>query len=164
MNKRQREYWLMRKSINRKLFCICCGKPLQWYQEPIAIVEHKDNDPTNNTDENIHIYCRGCNQLKNPRKAKKRITEKMHITSMEQTQSQAINTRVENPWRAWTIGKIDLYAPDGFPVEHAIYGGAELFKCSPATIDRYYLPKLTSINGRFYIEDTNIFRKKSKFD
>ncbi len=62
---------VMRKKLYQLLvsrdgeYCRCCGA-LQY--ECQLVVDHKDNDNSNNDPENLQLLCRKCNYLKNPRR------------------------------------------------------------------------------------------------
>ena len=132
-------------------FCceICIGSVFR-RMEPKAIIDHRDNNPSNNDPENHQILCRSCNRKKNP---------KRHRARSIHTQSEKTNARAEKPWRLWVINKI-MYEPDGFPVDEAIFSGAEIFNVSPETIDRRWLPKLTSTAGLYTEDNGKLYHKR----
>lgn len=157
MNRKQREDWLRKKSIGGKLFCLNCGIKVHWYKKPKAIVEHKDNNSTNNADSNIQIFCASCNSLKNPRgKSTKSST---YQPPRRMTQSEATNQRSEEPWLKWLKGRIKFYGKEGYEIEEAVNSGGFHFKISVDTIRYRYLPKYTSRAGPFKVIGDNLFFK-----
>jgi len=61
----------MRKKLYRIVaerdeeYCRCCGK---LPNEAQLVLDHKDNNNSNNYHENLQLLCRSCNYLKNPRR------------------------------------------------------------------------------------------------
>lgn len=160
-NDRQRDFWLKKKAIGDQWFCKGCGKEVYQDKEPKAQVDHIDNDSSNNNSKNIQVLCRSCNRIKNP--------SKPHEPEKVVTQSESTNMRVEEGWRIWVSNKVLNSNGEGYPVEEAINSGAELFQCSPETIDRRYIKKITSEAGKFEEEKGRLYFKteerfKEKFN
>lgn len=156
MNKKQREYWLRKKSHFGQLFCIKCTTRLYWYDNPKAIVEHIDNNSSNNHPSNIQIYCSSCNSKKNPRGKSK---SQSYIPPKRMTQSEAVNQRAEKPWYEWVKSKIKFYDPDGFSIDEAISSGAFLFDVSVDTIRYRWLDKFTSSASPIKVVHGTLFFK-----
>jgi len=156
-NDRQREFWLKKKAIGDQWFCEGCGKEVYYNIEPKAIVDHIDNDESHNLSINIQILCRSCNRIKNP--------SKTFEPAKVLTQSESTNLRVEDAWRIWVSDKVLNSNGEGYPVEDAINAGAELFDCSPETIERRYMKKITSSAGKFEEEKGRLYYKtKQRFE
>jgi len=160
MNKRQREFWLRKKTIGKYLFCKGCCINLNWYKDPQALVDHKDNIPTNNTDENIQILCRSCNHNKNSRgKAKSKKQKPKPNNPLQQlTRSEATNLRAEPQFREWVVNSVKSCGLDGFEIEDAINSGAEMFSVSIATTPKW-LAKMTSPAGKLRVIGACLFTK-----
>ena len=151
MNSRNRHKILNRYSSGEVFVCSICYTAIYRSMEPKAIIDHKDNFNENNKTNNLQIICRSCNRKKNPKRYKpKRI----------QTQSEATNQRSEKPWRAWIITQVHN-AKTGYSVDEAIHSGAELFGISPETIERRYLPKITSKAGPLLVDNELLYAKPS---
>lgn len=130
-------------------FCVGCGLTPEQTNEKKLLINHVDNNNSNNMIENLQFLCRTCNRIKNPSRTYKPAAIK--------TQGEITNLRVEENWRAWVMDKV--LKNSGYFVDEIIYSGAELFACSPETISRRYLPKLTSALGLFIIRDGVLYLK-----
>lgn len=150
-NERQRNFWLIKKAVGDQWFCKGCGKEVFKDKEPKALIDHIDNDSSNNLSINIQVLCRSCNKIKNPNKS----FEPRKI----QTQSEFTNLRVEDAWRNWVADKVLTSNGEGFPIDDIINAGAELFDCSPETIERRYMKKITSSAGKFEEENGRLYYK-----
>jgi len=156
MNRKQRVYWFNYFAIGGKNWCKGCGHQVFLDSDDNkikrkAIVEHKNNDSRCNQPWNIQIFCYTCNKIKNP-------STKFEPRKVL-TQSEATNKRVETKWRDWLIQKILNCGPEGLALDEAIFSGAELFECSPETIERRYLPKMLSNSGQLKLIDNMLFIK-----
>ena len=170
-SKHQRDYWIPKVAKDQHgKYCRGCGisKHSKGFKnkkgEPRKFtglrLDKINNDGNHNIKENVstdfQLLCISCNRIKNPHRA--------FQPSKTTTQSEATNQRAEPAWREWIKSKVELYEkeePPGFPIEHAIYGGAELVDISPDTIERRYLPKITSIAGLYTIKNNRIIKKSS---
>ena len=150
MNSRARNKILDKYSKGELFVCELCVRNVYRNIEPKAIVDHRDNNPQNNDPENHQILCRSCNRKKNP---------KRHRARSIHTQSEKTNARAEGPWRDWVINKIMHEPGGGYPIDEAIFSGAELFNVSPDTIDRRWLPKLTSTAGKYTEDQGKLYHK-----
>lgn len=125
-------------------------------------VDKINNDGNHNIKDtkltDFQLLCPACNKSKDPHKSFRKIKSK----SAAMTPSEKTNQRAEYPWRDWIEKEVHTAEQNGqgFQVEDAINGGAELFKISVERIERNYLPKITSINGRFLIKNDMIYSKK----
>ncbi len=129
-------------------FCAGCGITPEQTNEKKLLINHIDNNNLNNMIKNLQFLCRACNRIKNPNRTGKPAANKT---------SEITNLRVEENWRAWVMDKV--LKNSGYFVDEIIYSGAELFSCSPETIRRRYLPKLTSTMGLFIIHDGVLYLK-----
>jgi len=143
------------------------------------ILDHVDNDPTNNNPSNWQALCRSCNTLKDPRsegKRGKRVRDRLadsHNLNYSERGSRDERERVgegkktdslefekgvvcESKYRGWLVGRVLDY---GFvPYRDSIDGGAEIAGCSQQAVERY-LRKLCSIAGPLSIEGVGINRR-----
>lgn len=147
-NRAQRNRYLDKFSKGEVFICRCCTKTIYRNVEPKAIVEHIDNNSENNHFSNHQIYCRSCNIRKNP---------KQHKPKKVTTQSEKTNQRAEPAWRNWILNHAATSGEDGYSVNDAIFAGAELFDISPETIERRYLPKITSSSGKLLEHEGKLF-------
>ena len=136
MNKRTRDrlYPIIAKRDGE--YCKCCGK---LPSEGQLIIDHKDNDNSNNTLTNLQLLCRSCNYLKNPRKE----PLDMCVKSDEDS-SLTINRKKEPMFHEYVRERISI---DGAPIlTDLINSGAQKIGVSPVTIRRY-LDKMLSEEG-----------------
>lgn len=163
LNKRQHDYWADQiTSKQGGYFCYWCGvRPLTLQKhgkDPNLLIDHEDNNQNHNVLENLWWICRGCNRRKNP--------HKQHEPKRVLTQSESTNKK-EKPWRSWVM---EFVMDEGsFTTDEATYSGAEVFDVSPDTIDRRWLPKITSaagplieIENKLYIRDEETELEKMK--
>ncbi len=61
-------------------YCKCCGV-LSTEQQ--LVIDHKDNDNSNNGLLNLQLLCRTCNYLKNPRQPLDNVSECLNVHETE---------------------------------------------------------------------------------
>lgn len=130
------------------LRCKMCGQfgTLNPKSRRRLIVDHIDNNPTNNSISNLQLLCRKHNYLKNPRLAERR--ETTITTTVPQTDEMEKSKICEPQFRTWIMER--MRKEQHVTKDDAVNAGAEFAACSPVTVVRY-LSKLTSSVGPFYI-------------
>ena len=119
----------------------------------VLVIDHRDNDNSNNVLSNLQLLCRSCNNKKNPRGPGKKQSP-MYVRGDEYqpprrpTPELEKNERCEPVFRRWLeekilqLGKMELH--------DTISSGAEKAGCSPPTANRY-LQKMCSSEGKFEV-------------
>ena len=123
-------------------YCKLCGA---LPHERQLILEHRDNDNTNNNLENLQIMCRPCNYRKNPRKSKRpeNLCENTSNSTPKLTELD-INRTKEPQFKKFVAKRVNSH---GYAVEKdLINAGAESIGVSPVTTKRY-LDKMCSSTG-----------------
>ena len=127
-------------------FCRCCGM-LSF--EAQLVIDHKDNNNSNNSLENIQLLCRKCNYLKNPRKGP--VDNCVSVIVLDGTVTEVqINRRKEPLFRNFVLHLLNEH--DEVPQNEIINSGAEEVGISQETARRY-LNKMCS--GRGILEKVN---------
>jgi len=116
--------------------------------EKELIIDHKDNNNSNNHPSNLQFLCRSCNYIKNPRLAER---EPLDVCggvcdSLDRETEITINREKEPKFRKYV--ELIVGEEKQVPQQDLINGGAEYCGCSPKTTRRY-LEKLTSSEGRY---------------
>ena len=134
---------LYRKIVERDCeFCRCCGA---FHHECFLVIDHRDNDNSNNFMDNLQLLCRKCNYMKNPRPVDKCVSEnkegKGAKTELEQNQ--------KNEWqfREYAYGRVE--EREEVPEKELLIDAAEVIGNSQVSNKRY-LDKMCSIEGPFY--------------
>jgi len=132
------------------------------------IIDHKDNDNSNNNLDNLQFLCRSCNYKKDSRKS----IDMCVRTSppISSTSSLSINRKKEPLFMQFVFE--DLDGRKGKEVSdptfnYLVYSGAQKLEISPVTTARY-LKKMISSSGpldkheeRFGSKETWVFYKQS---
>jgi hypothetical protein len=134
--------------------CSICGKDLP---ENKLVVDHKDNDFTNNNADNIQLASQSCNIKKNPPYSGKRdidfacVRESVSTDEAPKPRSAEMdrNMKSEPKFRDWIIKEMKKYFR--MDLNDVIDSGAEYAGVSVDTIRDRYLKKLTSRLGPFRI-------------
>lgn len=121
-------------------FCRGCGKLPTETKEGFLLIDHKDNNNSNNDIENLQLLCRRCNYLKNPRS--KSLPERPQSAEMKKGE------RMERYFRNWLFGVVTQNHK--WLLEDVIDAGAEKTGGSTETIKRY-LRKCVSSEGMYEI-------------
>ncbi len=120
--------------------CRCCGL---LPSEGQLVVDHKDNDNSNNSRENLQLLCRKCNYLKNPRRPFD-LCERKEESGDE---SELQNSKKNEPlFRDYVFSRLNEDSRKAIPEKEITYGGAEYVGNSPITCQRY-LFKMCSSEG-----------------
>ena len=110
-------------------------------KERQLVIDHKDNDNSNNNRDNRQFLCRPCNYQKNPR----RPVDECVSESEAHDKSELQTSRQKEPlFRKFVYQEINEYGLT--PFEDLIYSGAEAIGISSVTATRY-LKKMTSSAG-----------------
>ncbi|MGY5149571.1 MAG: HNH endonuclease [Candidatus Nitrosopumilus sp. bin_68KS] len=117
-------------------YCKMCGK-LPW--EGQLVIDHRDNDNSNNSPENLQLLCRSCNYIKNPR------DEPLDMCVSSSNESIKINKSKEPKFREFVYTNIDENGSIDY--EDAVYSGSEIVGVSPETAKRY-IRKMCSKVGK----------------
>lgn len=118
-------------------FCKRCGVTAKERQ---LVIDHKDNDNSNNSRENRQFLCRPCNYFKNPR----RPVVECVSESEAHDQSELQTSRQKEPFfRKFVCHVINEQGPT--PEEDLIYSGAESVGISPVTASRYLKNMCSSV-------------------
>jgi len=120
-------------------YCRCCGA-LSWERQ--LIVDHKDNNNSNNSRENLQLLCRKCNYLKNPRKPP--LDECVSSNEPPANTSIKINRNKEPLFRNFV--KMELNDNGSRRLKALTIEGAEYAEISPVTAKRY-MEKILSNEG-----------------
>jgi len=127
-------------------YCKCCGK-LAW-ERPL-VIDHKDNNNSNNSPENHQFLCRSCNYLKNPRRPVDMCVRTSPPISPDS--SLAINKRSEPEFRKFVYEELNNLNGDdkkyGIETTSLINAGAEKVEVCIVTAGRY-LDKMCSSSGK----------------
>jgi len=121
-------------------YCKCCGL---LPSEGQLIVDHKDNDNSNNARENLQLLCRRCNYLKNPRRPVDMCEREKEYEDETELQN---NKKNEPLFRKYVFCRLNENDGKPIPEKDLCYGGAEHIENSPITCQRY-LFKMCSVEG-----------------
>ncbi len=123
-------------------YCFICGEP---GDEKTLVIDHADNDNSNNDPSNLHLVCRAINAAKNPRKSVRRIQssvgekerETLIAIDCDQPQSAEFRKNLESEpaFRRWLF--IEIWRKREIDYEDALDCGAAVARCSQQTIIRY---------------------------
>ena len=132
------------------------------------VVDHIDNNNSNNHPENVQLLCRRCNYKKNPRISEREpldncesVCPPIHYISFIHHENEIERSKKKEPlFRKYVIEKIESNLE--WEVEDLINSGAEKTGISTITAERY-LKKMCSSEGSYTIvsrANTDYVRKK----
>lgn len=121
-------------------FCKCCGK---LSHEGQLVIDHRDNNPKNNSPKNLQLLCRTCNFQKNQRPVYLSVSERIEVNHDTELET---NRKKEPLFKQYVAHQIN--ERDKVPLKELVYSGAEIHNLSPITIERY-LGKLVSPAGLY---------------
>ena len=163
LNSRQRQglYNLLLARVGGEI-CQLCGRTrvqlIKAGLSPNLVIDHKNNNNSDNRLSNLQFLCHSCN------------TKKNHPTLEEpqqrvMTPEMALGRSYEKRFRRWVSGLIQT--PDNHGIlayDFLVHSGAEQIGCSPETIKRY-LKKMTSQAGAYeWLERGELYIKlKDRF-
>ena len=140
MNSRTRDYVYPIIAKRDGEFCRGCMKLASETVEKFLLIDHKDNNNSNNHLDNLQLLCRKCNYLKNPRS--KQVQERSATPEMKKGE------RMERYFRNWLFGLIT--ENHKWLLEDIIDSGAEITEGSTETIKRY-IRKCVSTEGMYEV-------------
>ena len=140
--KRKKVYSYLKNTFGA--FCRGC-RALESERE--LVIDHKDNNNSNNNPSNWQLLCRSCNYIKNPRLVERPLDVcGGRCDSFDRETEITINREKEPKFREYV--ELRITEEEQVPQQDLINGGAEMFECSQKTTRRY-LEKLTSSEGRY---------------
>jgi len=116
-------------------YCRCCGVLADERQ---LVVDHRDNNNSNNDPDNLQLLCRSCNYLKNPRKLERPVDMCVSYGG-SQDMSEIETSRRKKPEFKKFVAKW-VNEEGEVPEEELINSGAERLDLSPITTKRYLYP------------------------
>lgn len=119
-------------------FCKMCGVS---GQERQLVIDHIDNDNSNNELSNLQLLCRPCNYRKNPRPVDVCEREKEQPEPLSEIE---INRTKEPQFKTYLAQRIN--EAETVPEHDIVYSSAEVCGVSPTTTKRYLL-KCCSTEG-----------------
>lgn len=140
-------------------YCRCCGA---LPHEHLLVIDHRDNNNSNNSSENLQLLCKSCNYRKNPRPVDKCVREKENEnqSTSELEQSQ----KMEPQFRKYIIGRIEEQGE--VSEKKIIVEAAEAIGNSQVSNKRY-LEKMCSVEGPCYrkkVGDTVMVRLRQELN
>jgi hypothetical protein len=148
MNSRTRKLWYPIVVRRDGEMCKNCKVPAT---EKQLVIDHKNNNNSDNRLENLQLLCRKCNYLKNPRNVS---VDNLCVSVCEEERplppEMIENRRMEPRFRQWMIQKVTRGG--NIRYEEALNAGAEHTGASTETIKRY-LRKMTSSEGMYEIRN-----------
>jgi len=119
-------------------YCRCCGN---LPTEGQLVIDHRDNNNENNSQDNLQLLCRRCNYLKNPRRPVDMCVSEEE--SPDQSEMEVSRTK-EPSFRKFVCHQIS--EEKSIPEQELINSGSEYSGISPVTAKRY-LNKMCSKVG-----------------
>ena len=115
--------------------CRCCGA---LESERQLIIDHRDNNNSNNNPDNLQLLCRSCNYLKNPR-GSERPVDMCVSHGWSRDLSEIEISRTKKPKFKKFVAKW-VNEEREVPEEDLIYSGSESLDICPITDYRYLRP------------------------
>jgi hypothetical protein len=141
----------MNGNVRKKMYVIIskrdgehCNFCRKLSSEGQLVIDHKDNDNSNNSIENYQLLCRGCNYRKNPRRPVD-ICVSENVSEINEIQ---INRTKEPQFKKMLAQLINEYSI--YPINDLKNSIAEKLDLSPVTVKRY-LDKVCSSQGIYEI-------------
>lgn len=123
--------------------CSFCGRWVSRDRKQ-TLIDHKDNEPSNNKSENLQLIHRRCNYLKNPR-GKKPLEREQQPGDDDQVSGELRKNRLAEPaFTKWLLDYVRTNGPK--EKETLINAGAFVANISTITATRY-MRKLSSLEG-----------------
>lgn len=153
MNGRDRDRFYPQVSKRDGEICKGCGKLPSETKEGFLLIDHRDNNNSNNDLDNLQLLCRRCNYLKNPR-GQRELSERAATPEMKKGE------RMERFFRSWLFGIVTTNHK--WLLEDVIDAGAEKTGGSTETIKRY-IRKCVSSEGIYEIVEGQLGREFIQF-
>ena len=119
-------------------FCRSCGHSDEEYQ---LVIDHIDNDNTNNSCNNLQLLCRRCNYLKNPRRP-----DDLCVSDERDPAHPIMRVKNDKEHQFREFIKEEITEKQSIPYRDLLNAGAEYMDISPVTAKRY-LDKMCSSVG-----------------
>jgi len=148
MNSRTRQISYEYLKLRDGEYCRICGVS---DENKLLIVDHIDNDNSNNTPKNLQLLCRRCNYNKNPRQVKAEPLDNVGVYTkprLDISMEIRINREKEPLFREYVVTRVNTQGI--CDKNDLINGGAEKVGLSPKTTYKY-LRKMCSSEGQFQI-------------
>jgi hypothetical protein len=127
------------------------------------VIDHADNDNSNNTLGNLHLICRSTNAVKNPRGSSRKIQSSMSMKTAEEmlrleaAQASSAeflkNMQAEPDFKHWLFSEI--WRKARLPLNDVLDCGAAIARCSQATVNRYLKKECSRVRLYQIIEETD---------
>lgn len=124
-------------------YCRGCGK---LPHERQLVIDHRDNNNSNNSHTNLQLLCKSCNYLKNPKGESFDLCVSNNIEEKLEESCISKNKRTEPAFREFILSQIDNVNWYSIKWDDAVNWGAEKIGISTVTAERY-LKKMTSRFG-----------------
>jgi len=113
-------------------YCRCCGVLADERQ---LVVDHRDNNNSNNDPDNLQLLCRSCNYLKNPRGSERPVDVCVSYGGSQDLSEIEISRTKKPQFRRYVATRVNEERE--ITEEDLIYSGAESLDISPVTAQRY---------------------------
>lgn len=135
------------------------------------VIDHADNDNSNNDLANLHLMCQSMNALKNPRGRDRKkmssvcvsVCEELSRIESAQPSSAEFkkNLQSEPDFRHWLF--VEIWRKGGLPLDEVINCGAAVARCSQESIKRYLRKEYSRVRLYEIIEDPGTKQKLVQF-
>ena len=134
------------------------------------VIDHADNDHSNDALANLHLFCRSMNQVKNPRGRGHKMLSSVCVCVCEglaELESNLTisaefkkNQQAEPDFRHWLFAEV--WRKGSLSLDDAIDCGAAVAHCSQETIKRYIRKECSRVRPYQVIEDVGEKKKLIK--
>lgn len=122
-------------------YCRCCGA---LPSERELVIDHRDNNNSNNELSNLQLLCKACNYLKNPRQP---IDSCVSVRRAPEVPSELEVNRTKEPlFKEYLTDRFEI--AKSIPMRELVNSSAEVLGISPITTRRY-LDKSCSNEGEY---------------
>ncbi|MGO9482056.1 MAG: HNH endonuclease [Candidatus Kryptoniota bacterium] len=149
MNGRDRKKWYAFLAKRDGEYCRKCDNA---GTSKTLIIDHIDNDNSNNVPENLQLLCRSCNAKKNHRGKAKLKNQIVEIHEPPTSKQIILNEKYEPRFRGYTETRVSQQGM--VLMKDLINSGAENTGASPQTTERY-LEKMCSFAGKFRVVEVD---------
>ncbi|MFZ1081961.1 MAG: HNH endonuclease signature motif containing protein [Candidatus Kryptoniota bacterium] len=145
MNGRDRKKWYAFLAKRDGEHCRKCGKA---GTSKTLIIDHIDNDNSNNVPENFQLLCRSCNAKKNHRGKAKLKNQSIEIYEAPTSKQIILNEKYKPKFCEYAERRVRQYG--WVEMKDLISSGAQITGASTQTIERYLDP-MCSTEGQFFV-------------